>query len=69
MVKNEILKEPIKLRYGVEPSEDARMTLAAIARARGFLIRGGEVDEERAAYAVIDDCRKGRMGKRSVEKA
>ena len=69
MVKNEIFKEPIKLRCGVEPSEDAHMTLAAIARARGFLIRGGEVDEERAAYAVIDDFRKGRMGKIILEKA
>ena len=69
MVKSEIFRGPIKLRYGIEVDENASSTLSAIARARGFLLRGGEVDEERAAYAVIDDFRKGRMGKIILEKA
>lgn len=53
----------IKERYGIEPSGDAEKDLELIGRKRGFIERGGEVDLERAAYAVIDDFRKGRMGK------
>lgn len=59
----------IERRYGVVPSADEHETLTDIARARGFLVKGGETDDERAAYAVIDDFRKGRMGKIILEKA
>ncbi len=34
-----------------------------ICNRRGFLIKGGEYDYERCANAVIDDFRKGRLGK------
>ena len=30
---------------------------------RGFLMRGGDYDYDRCAKAVIDDFRKGRIGK------
>ncbi len=59
----------LEKRYGIAAGEDAYHTLKDIAKARGFLIRGGDIDEERAAYAVIDDFRKGRMGKIILEKA
>lgn len=36
--------------------------VAAVARARGYLLRGGEPDTERAAAALLDDFRKGRLG-------
>ena len=57
------LRTGIKERYGIEPSGDAEKDLELIGRKRGFIEKGGEVDLERAAYAVIDDFRKGRMGK------
>lgn len=57
------LRTGLKERYGIEPSGDAEKDLELIGRKRGFIERGGEVDLERAAYAVIDDFRKGRMGK------
>ena len=56
-------------RYGISPSTDPAETLFLIAQARGFLARGGDIDTERAAYAVIDDFRKGRMGKIILERA
>ncbi|PWM73811.1 MAG: ribosome biogenesis GTPase YlqF [Bacillota bacterium] len=39
----------------------------AVCRRRGFLLRGGEYDYERCAKAVIDDFRKGRIGKIALE--
>lgn len=34
-----------------------------IAAKRGFLLRGGEIDTERCAKAILDDFRKGKIGK------
>ena len=34
-----------------------------IAIKRGFLLRGGEMDSERCAKAILDDFRKGKIGK------
>lgn len=57
------------VRYGIEPSGDALADLEGIARKRGFVLRGGEYDLLRASAAVIDDFRKGRMGKIILERA
>ena len=38
-----------------------------ICKKRGFLFRGGEFDYERGARAVLDDFRKGRIGKICLE--
>lgn len=38
-----------------------------ICKKRGYLLRGGECDYERAAKAIIDDFRKGRIGKIALE--
>ena len=53
-------------RYGVDITEDVA-GLEAIAKARGFKARGGEFDIDRAASTVIDDFRKGRLGKIALE--
>ena len=41
--------------------------LEAVCKRRGLILRGGEYDYERAARAVIDDFRKGRLGKVCLE--
>ena len=41
----------------------------ALCKRRGFILRGGEFDYERGAKALIDDFRKGRIGKISLEKS
>lgn len=43
--------------------------LETIARRRGFVRRGGVSDTERAAAALVDDYRKGRLGKIALEYA
>ncbi len=50
-----------KVRYG----ED--LTIEGIAKKRGFVVNGGEFDIYRAANAVIDDFRKGRLGKITLD--
>lgn len=42
--------------------------LAAVAKKRGFLISGGELDTERAAVIVLDEFRCGKIGRISLEK-
>ncbi len=60
---NEIAPNALVNRYKTPFLEDSLATLTQIAKNRGFIVRGGEVDIERAQSAVIDDFRKGRLGK------
>lgn len=39
----------------------------AIALKRGFLLRGGEIDYERCAKAILDDFRKGKIGRITLD--
>ena len=52
----------LKDRYGIDGEEDTEI-FDTLCKKRGFLLKGGEYDYERAAVAVIDDFRKGRIGK------
>ena len=54
-------KESLFARYG-EVS-----TLEDIALKRGFKLSGGELDVDRAALALIDDFRKGRIGRITLD--
>ena len=51
----------LSARYGARISGDT-LGLESIAKSRGFLLKGGEVDVERASTALIDDFRKGKLG-------
>lgn len=54
--------ELLKARYGIEAGEPLEMMNGICVR-RGFLLKGGDYDYDRCAAAVIDDFRKGRIGK------
>lgn len=58
---NEKYQNNIINRYG----ED--LCLDGIAKKRGFILGGGQLDLDRAASAVIDDFRKGRLGKVTLD--
>jgi ribosome biogenesis GTPase A len=49
------------------PVEKRYRILAEIARKRGCIIRGGELDYEKAARLILDDFRSGRLGKVTLE--
>lgn len=56
--------ELIKEKYGIENLDVETLELFnAVCVRRGFLRRGGEYDYDRCATAIIDDFRKGRIGK------
>ena len=46
------------------PKEDL---LNAVCRSRGFLLRGGELDTERAAYVTLDEFRAGKIARVTLE--
>ena len=53
-------------RYGIEGGSKLEM-LDKVCAKRGFILRGGEYDYERGIRAVIDDFRKGRLGKITLD--
>lgn len=42
-------------------------TLEDIAKSRGFLMQGGELDIEKAAFAILNDFRSGKFGRVTIE--
>lgn len=61
--------DAISSRYGFVPSESGEKDLEEVARSRSFLLKGGAPDTERASVALIDDFRKGRLGRITLDKA
>lgn len=56
--------ELLKQKYGIENLDLPTLELFnAVCIRRGFLMKGGEFDYDRCATAIIDDFRKGRIGK------
>lgn len=49
-------------------SENDLDNLSLIAKKRGYVLKGGELDVERAAKAIILDFRKNAFGKIMIEK-
>ena len=58
--------ERLEERYGITGGTKIEMLESVCAR-RGFVIRGGEYDFERGIRAVIDDFRKGRLGRITLD--
>ena len=58
-------------RYGLSDEETAEVEpydlLCLVARKRGMLLRGKEVNTERAAIAVLDEFRSGKLGRFTLE--
>lgn len=60
----------LKERYKVQPEEfdgEPYELLSAIGKKRGMVIRGGEVDTERAAVMLLDEYRGGKLGTITLE--
>ena len=50
-------------KYNIAINEDKDLIMSDIARSRGYLMKGNQPDIDRTSIALIDDFRKGRMGK------
>lgn len=60
-------KGALAARYKIEETESGLEVFDAIAKSRGFLLKGKEIDYSRTANCVTDDFRKGRLGKIILE--
>ncbi len=58
--------QSLAARYGIEGGSPADM-LDAVCQKRGFKLRGGEYDYDRAVRAVLDDFRKGKLGRITLD--
>lgn len=57
-------------RYKIERIEETPlMTMESIARKRGFILKGAEIDYERTARTVIDEFRSSKIGRITLELA
>lgn len=54
-------------KYMIEESEDGFENLRCIAKSRNCLLRGNELDVEKAARLLLDDFRNGRIGRITLE--
>ena len=54
-------------KYAIEEMEDPYAVLAEIAESRHCLIRGNELDTNKAASLLLDDFRNGRIGRMTLE--
>lgn len=61
-------KYPARLqeRYGIAGGTKLEM-LDCVCKKRGFILKGGDYDYERAERAVIDDFRKGKLGRITLD--
>ena len=68
-VLNKTHPEMIEERYKISDFEDSEgwEILEMIGKKRGFLIKGGEINYERAAAIVCDEFRGGKLGRISLE--
>lgn len=60
--------DTLKKRYDVDEEQIPSDILGGIARNRGCLLKGQELDYEKAASLLLDDFRSGKLGAMSVER-
>lgn len=54
-------------RYDLNPEAPVAEEMERIGRARGYLVRGGEIDWEKTGSLLLDEFRSGRWGRISLE--
>ncbi len=59
--------EVLSNKYDVQEKEDVYICLREIAENRHCIVRGNELDLEKAARLLLDDFRNGRLGKITLE--
>lgn len=60
--------EFLESRYNITLDGEPIEILEKICKSRKFLLRGAEFDYDRASHAILDDFRKGRLGKITLDR-
>lgn len=58
----------LQQKYQLEENASALELLDQIANFKHYLLKGGDVDYDRTCFAIIDDFRKGKLGKICLDK-
>lgn len=58
-----------RYKFTLDKEAEAYDILCEIGRKRGMVIRGGEIDTERAAVMLMDEYRAGKIGKTTLDSA
>lgn len=68
LLKN-IAPSAIASRYkiSIEESDKSHDILSKIGKARGFIVKGGQINTERAADMLLDEFRAGKLGRLTLE--
>ncbi len=64
---NENYPGVLESKYNVEEDEDPYGMIAKIAESRHCMVRGNELDTEKASVLLMDDFRNGRLGRLTLE--
>ena len=64
---NEYYPGTLEEKYHVDSAADGYIMLGQIAESRHCLLRGHELDTEKAAVLLLDDFRNGRLGRLTLE--
>lgn len=59
--------EALADKYDIEMDEDDYVVLNRIAKSRNCIVRGNELDTEKAALLLLDDFRNGKLGRLTLE--
>ena len=51
-----------------DPSLRGQALIEAVCRGRGWLLKGGECDYDRASRVILDEFRGGKLGRITLEK-
>ena len=65
---NTLDNKALKNRYNIDISKGAYEIICDIAKQRGCIVSGGEIDLLRISKMIIDDYRKGKLGNFTLEK-
>lgn len=61
-------KKNLEERYNIVVEGSNLEILEAIGRKRGCLVKGGEIDYDKASMIILEDFRKGKLGRITLEK-
>ncbi|MPN35690.1 Ribosome biogenesis GTPase A [bioreactor metagenome] len=68
MLLQQMVPAPLTERFSKLAADTPREELLnAICRSRGFLLRGGELDTERASHVALDEFRAGKIARVTLE--
>ena len=62
--RGSVVGDNIERFYGIDAGGDVEVLIEELGRKKGFLVKGGEVDEDRTARLILRDWQEGKISKK-----